>query len=237
MTQAQHLLGGCGLDSIWSAAPTHVRPVDGTVDLWLCQLDPHPSVLAPAGGNAWGRLLRLERHRARNIASRNAVKRILSMYLALPPDALCLEANLGQKPRLLGGTIEFSYGHSQSLMLLAVSPNVVVGADLECRLSSLSTGDVATRFFSREERLHLQTLPPLERDLAFYRAWVRKEAYGKALGIGITEDLLRLSITDVMGPNAQGDRLWDVRDIEVGADYAAAIVLESGTQIANRWLC
>ncbi len=73
-----------------------------------------------------------------------------------------------------------------------------------------------------------------ERTAAFYRCWVRKEAYAKAIGLG-----LRLPFDGFeVGVGPSSSTPWRVGiategptttcelvDVEVGADYAAAVAV------------
>lgn len=88
-----------------------------------------------------------------------------------------------RKPALAGAwaeRVQFNLSHSGSIALCATAP-VAVGADVE-RLRSPAPQAVARRF-SPSEIAWLQAQH--DPDAAFFRLWVLKESYLKALGVGL----------------------------------------------------
>ncbi|MFF2409889.1 4'-phosphopantetheinyl transferase family protein [Streptomyces sp. NPDC058092] len=101
--------------------------------------------------------------------------------------------------------------------------NTPVGVDME----RIPPPEQATRLGSElhpREAMELLALPAQDRPLAFARAWVRKEAYLKGLGTGLTRGL---SADDVgTGPApAQGLPGRLIADITLGRSRVAAIAV------------
>lgn len=73
-------------------------------------------------------------------------------------------------------------------MLTAVSSAGSVGVDLE-RVQPMDTGEqIIRQFFSDHDQKAYQSLPSDKRDISFFTAWTRREAFGKALGSGLAMD-------------------------------------------------
>lgn len=126
------------------------------------------------------------------------------------------------RPAVEGGAVHFSLSHSGGFALLAIA-GTPVGADVETVPSAGAVADVAA-VMHRVEITELEALQPPERPAAFARAWVRKEAYLKGLGIGLG----RAPSEDYVGTGgAPAARLagWSIADVAVGEDRAAAVAV------------
>jgi phosphopantetheinyl transferase (holo-ACP synthase) len=97
------------------------------------------------------------------------------------------------------------------------------------------TFDLAVRFFRPEEHPHLRRMLGAERDRAFYRMWVHKEACLKATGAGLTDlrecaailddsDVSDRRRGDVQTP-AQSINACRLLDLPVHRDYCAALAI------------
>lgn len=85
------------------------------------------------------------------------------------------------KPYLVGGELHFSLSHTKGAVCAAFSDEEV-GVDIERRDRRVSEA-VISRVLSERERLACSD------GEEFISAWVRKEAFLKRLGVGITRDL------------------------------------------------
>jgi 4'-phosphopantetheinyl transferase len=129
----------------------------------------------------------------------------------------------------------FNVSHSGERALIAVALGREVGVDVE-RLDPDRTGDaIARRFFSRAENAALARLQGRARVMAFYRCWCRKEAYVKARGDGLSLALDSFDVAVDAGadqgaslllatrPDAGEAARWDLRAVDVGSGYVAAL--------------
>ncbi len=119
------------------------------------------------------------------------------------------------KPFIKGGPC-FNISHSGSLVVVSFGKSDV-GIDLEeekqMDMTSLS------EYFHPEELEYIGT-PPI--DLSrFYKLWVRKEAFLKALGKGVMGNLMGMN--SLKSPILVGDKSWSIQTIEVGKGYHCAI--------------
>jgi 4'-phosphopantetheinyl transferase len=118
------------------------------------------------------------------------------------------------RPVLAGGP-SFSVSHSGGLALVALAPaDVLVGVDVEQVRRRANLDKLAARVLSPEELAQWRATPPAERLVAFLRQWTAKEAYLKALGLGIAT---RLADVDVR-PDG-----WTTMSLSVGEDARAHV--------------
>ncbi|GAU67589.1 4'-phosphopantetheinyl transferase [Streptomyces sp. NBRC 110611] len=125
------------------------------------------------------------------VISHAFLRRVLSWYVARPPDALRFTAGAYGKPRLDGPGAsprpEFNLSHCPGLALVGVATEPV-GVDVEAvRAGAPETG--VADYFHPAERRALAALPADRRRAAFYRCWTRKEAVVKAIGTGMSVGL------------------------------------------------
>jgi 4'-phosphopantetheinyl transferase len=132
-------------------------------------------------------------HRRRFIIGRGRLRQILSLYVALPPEALRFRYGAHGKPTLSPSRSRphFNLSHSAGMAALAIAA-CDVGIDIE-EIRPVDSA-VAERFFSTGENAALRALRGVDRRDAFYRCWTRKEAVVKAVGKGLS---LRLASFDV----------------------------------------
>jgi len=130
--------------------------------------------------------------------------------------------------------IEFNVSHSKDRLLVAVTAGRAVGIDIEFRRSGIHMDAIADRWFAPEEKTFFQCSETPEK--IFFDIWAKKEAYVKALGLGIFKELHsfcvpldndlgfpRIGISDADGLK---DEKWFFQPLEIGSAYAAALVSE-----------
>ncbi|MDF9816264.1 4'-phosphopantetheinyl transferase superfamily protein [Streptomyces sp. SPB162] len=126
------------------------------------------------------------------------------------------------RPAVEGGGVHFSLSHSGSVALLAFAATPV-GVDVETVPSADAVADIAA-VLHRAEIAELEALEPPERPAAFARAWVRKEAYLKGLGIGLGRDPSQDYVGTGEAP-AAGPAGWTIADVAVAENRAAAVAV------------
>jgi 4'-phosphopantetheinyl transferase len=166
---------------------------------------------------------RLPRDRERFIACRSVLREILSTYLSIDPRRVEFTSNPHGKLAVEG--LYFNLSHSDDLAIIAVSRTREVGVDIERIRSDVAAEAIAARFFSPAEAAALAGLPPEDRHKAFFRLWTRKEAYVKAVGLGLSIPLSSFEIT--IGERVEfrrGGEGWEIESFEPAPGYAAAVV-------------
>jgi 4'-phosphopantetheinyl transferase len=82
------------------------------------------------------------------------------------------------------------------------------------------------RVCSPAEAAALDILHGDERERAFMAIWTRKEAYGKAIGVGLGFEWSSTSFNpdDARLAGVPGE--WHARDVDLGVDVVATVVVE-----------
>jgi 4'-phosphopantetheinyl transferase len=122
----------------------------------------------------------------RFVVARGILRRLLSGFTGTAPDRLEFSYGHSGKPVLVDrDDIHFNISHSAELGLFAFAPDRPVGVDVENVRPVRRLLDVAQRFMSEEELRVLADTPADERNLAFLKSWVVREARLKAEGKGV----------------------------------------------------
>lgn len=184
--------------------------------------------------------LRFDQHRRRFVHAHAALRVILARYTGRPPSALSFVRGPQGKPALAGEPapdVDFNLSHAHELAVLAVVRGRRVGVDLERLDGRRDTPGLVQRYFSAREREALAAVPASGAQRAFYDCWVRKEAYLKARGEGLTRSLEGFSVSvapdddpvsvlDEDWPDPASD--WCMRPLAARSGYVAAAVASGG---------
>ncbi len=125
--------------------------------------------------------------------------------------------------------IDFSLSHSGAAIVSALAiaaaggERPAIGIDIERVDSKRNWQAIAERRFSLAERRSLRRYRDDDaRRLAFFRTWVRKEAFVKALGTGISTNFSRFDVATGAVPSLNGLRIegeerdrWTIRDLPI----------------------
>jgi 4'-phosphopantetheinyl transferase len=131
----------------------------------------------------------------RDFAAAHAlVRRRLSDYEALPPEAWTFERTAHGKPALPVAQageppLAFNLSHTRGLVACAVGRLADVGVDVEAVDRMADRQEVADRFFTREEIALLESVRGDQAAVRFTELWTLKEAYLKAVGVGLSRPL------------------------------------------------
>jgi 4'-phosphopantetheinyl transferase len=171
----------------------------GEVHLWITRLDRYLSpeivqrCLCTLNEAEKARFARFhfERDRRRFAVSHALVRYALSMHAKIGPTAWRFASGSDSKPHIVSDTdsvaLEFSLSHGGHLCACAVTKGTPVGVDVEdC---SRSADPSVLRLLAPSERAYVRSFEPAAQATAFYRVWTLKEAYVKALGIGLSVPL------------------------------------------------
>ncbi len=163
--------------------------------------------------------------RRRWIAARGVLRALLGGYLEQDPSALPLTREERGKPVLdpSGGSgLHFNLSHSGPLAVYALTEMCAVGVDVELvarRMGAAGRPDevaLAQRVLGGATAERLRKLEPRARRLDFLRAWVRHEAEGKRLGVGVGNT--------PMQARARSSRPW-IAELDLGRDAVGAVAL------------
>lgn len=128
------------------------------------------------------------------IVSHGVMRHLLANYLNCDPTSIRYHYNAYGKPSIPDEVIHFNLSHSGQLACLAVAMNPV-GVDIERMIPLDNYVALADHFLSKQERNWFENLAPSAQQLAFYRAWTRKEAYIKGIGLGLSYPVEQVTIS------------------------------------------
>jgi 4'-phosphopantetheinyl transferase len=130
---------------------------------------------------------RFPRDRRRFVVRRARLRQLLGTWVGREPETLRFTENSHGKPLLVGGP-HFSLSHSAEIMMLAIG-DAEIGCDVEWIDEALDWHPLAETLFTPTERTALAGLPPEAGRRSFFACWARKEAFVKALGLGLSYPL------------------------------------------------
>lgn len=161
---------------------------------------------------------RFEDDKKRTVASEMLARKAVDEWCNIPAESIVFDKTETGKPYAKGLPVEFNMSHSGNMVVCAVD-NKPVGIDIEkIRPIDLT---VARRICTDEELVYLFNYTPTEQDFAyttdyeiltrFFELWTAKEAYGKCLGVGISD--IRKPIPPLAQFNLQEEYIVSVYQI------------------------
>lgn len=174
-------------------------------------------------------------HRAKDrslyVAAHTMLRLILSGYTGLRPDKIILTAEPGRKPVLADGmpSIAFTLSHTEGCIAIAVSRSKHIGIDIEEKQAFVEWQSIAHHYFSPAEQKALQHSPD---DVAlFYTFWTRKEAFLKAIGLGLVDDLPGIDTSNLKGTFRLEDNrlekdtagIWHINTYPLEPDFCLSL--------------
>jgi len=123
------------------------------------------------------------RRRAEHLAGRALLRVALEDWTGTPALAHALRVTASGKPECVGGP-ELSVAHSHGAVVSALASEGRIGVDVESPVDGRRIAEISERYFAAEERRWVGSEPD-----RFYMLWVLKEAYLKALGVGLAGGL------------------------------------------------
>ena len=238
--------------TIWSPAPASLSLKASEIHVWRVDLEQPEDVVQQFRSTLEDDELyradrfHFEKDRRAFTVSRGFLRHVLGRYLSIAPEALRFAYGPYGKPALNGehknSSLRFNMSHSRAVGLVAVCDNKELGVDVEYIRPDFASEDIARRFFSPHEVAAFNALPTELRVAAFFRCWARKEAYIKAIGRGLSQPLDGFDVTlapEVAPALLRADEddasRWTLNDIEVGSDYAAALIVEGQISKIRCW--
>lgn len=171
--------------------------------------------------------------RERQTAAAALLRLVLAGYLSRDPGAIELTRTEHGKPMLPGGP-SFNLSHSGEWILIGIADEGRLGVDIEVVRPLSDLEALAGCTFAPDEVRALRALPQAERERAFFRAWTRKEAYLKAVGLGFS--LPPDSFTVSLGPGARSALLRSHDPAECASGWIVrSVAAPPATEIALAW--
>lgn len=186
--------------------------------------------------------LRTAELRQNFIAAHVVVRQVLGWALGCDPTTLVFDIDAHGKPHLRGHDLRFNLSHSGSHALVALGRVGRIGVDLEVRERLGDADRLAPRILAQVELDAFTALPLAERADALLRAWTRKEAVLKAIGLGLPGGMEHVILGDP--PHLVGDFTalpqlagLAVHDLPVDPAFVAAVALDrdAAAPLTIRW--
>jgi len=173
----------------------------GGLRLWHVDLDAHardvPLDGLSAAEHARAGRMAFSRDARRYLASRHALRTVLSAVLGETPESIEIEIDAVDKPRLARHSEpHFNLSHSEQIGLIALSWGDAVGVDVEVIRSIADASALVWSHFSPGERARWAGVSEPRRDAEFFRCWTRKEACLKSLGVGLAAAPSSIDVSD-----------------------------------------
>lgn len=168
------------------------------------------------------------------IRIRATLKKILASYLNIAVKNIVIKTGEFGKPLLESGLLYFNLSHTGNRLIVVVSNLGNVGIDLELKKERKNQTALVDKCFSATEIWYWNTLSEADKTYMFYRFWVRKEAFVKAVGRGIALGLNQCVVNPLKQdcflsiPASYGLASdWQIIDIPLAQEALCAVVTKS----------
>ena len=171
----------------------------------------------------------------RYLAGRWFLRQVLGSYLEIAPGSILFQYSPSGKPALTQACnpqgLQFNLTHSLALALVAVARKCRIGIDLEFVRAIPDTELIVERFFTPKEQTYWRDAAIEQKNQAFFTLWTAKEAYLKALGLGLGRSpetvTIPLPAQDAVIRTWQEDgTAWHLENFSPAEGYLAAVVVE-----------
>lgn len=219
-------------------ARSGVSAVHWTRAHWTESDLPDQAALRELIGRDWDRFALLRRGPRRELfaVSRLLLKHAAAAALQTEPEYLELGYSLYGRPFIQGcDQLDVSLSHSGGLILLGLTTVGAIGVDVEPVDRHLDFGGADRHLCTPPESAAVQELPAAGRGEALLRLWTLKEAYTKALGLGLRLPFDEFGFTlDEDAPvllSADGDPFpdpaWRFTTAVIARSHRAALALRT----------
>lgn len=235
----------------WTVPSRHPRLPPAVVHVWTSSLRASPVRLGALAAflsrdeRERADTFRDPRHRDRFIVAHGVLRSLLGRYLDVAPAEVRFKVGQFGRPELNQPREDcsFNVSHCQDMALIAVVRSGAVGIDVERVDPAIDARALAADYLSGDEQADLSTAPPAELPLRFTRCWTRKEAYVKALGVGLSRPLRDFGVVPVSGstdrfrilPDPGGEQPIHVLDLIASRQWAAALALPAHCVDVEMW--
>jgi 4'-phosphopantetheinyl transferase len=175
---------------------------------------------------------RFARDHRRFVVRRGRLREWLGEQVGERPERLAFSTGPHDKPALAHGP-HFSLSHSAEWMMAAFA-DVDIGCDIERIDDAIEWRPLADHLFAPAERAALAGFTEPGGRIAFFDCWARKEAFIKAIGLGLSHplDAFTVSVGDNPGISENG---WAIAASAPRPGYAGAVVArDDGTPLTIR---
>jgi 4'-phosphopantetheinyl transferase len=155
-----------------------------------------------------------------------------------PPASWRFAAGPHGKPALAhsGSPLTFNLSHARGLVACAVAAGGDVGLDVEPITRATNWRGIASRYFSPAELAEIDRAQPANQATRFFELWTLKEAFVKALGVGLSQPLSAITFSaerpDAIGftpPSDVAAAVWQFGLYTPTPAHRLAVAVSDGT--------
>jgi len=237
----------------WANAAPNGIISSNEVHVWrFCQEETHSQIETLQGILSPDELARsekfhFEKDRKKFILTRGTLRNLLGSYLGKDPQQVRFNYTSFGKPFLAidseNDNIRFNLSHSGEVVLYAITRNQKIGIDIEQVRDHTDVMAIAKRFFSPGEIGELEKANKKNRTELFFRYWVRKEAFVKAMGKGVSFPMERLDVSSLneispiikVTEENNETACLNIQELLPGDGYVAAIATEANDPEISCW--
>lgn len=194
------------------------------IEIFTWRIQPRPDDAKILSTDERLRAARSARHEdgARFASGRATVRRILGKRLNLSPRTIKFQYGSHGRPEVREAPeLSFNLSHSGDRALLAVADGIDIGVDIERLRRGLHWRAIAERVLGAGERAELEAAVPGDDSARFLELWTVREAYLKAVGVGI--DALGRELPGFLHGNDR-EIGWRFARVPVDSGYTASVV-------------
>ncbi len=232
-----------------SFIPTHRNDLpypQSNIHVWLCPIEEIDD---------WGRIAaetriltateneriwqyRHDNRRKLALLSRVMLRHVLAAYGPHSPADWQFTHNAYGKPFLADDPqvqpLHFNLSHTREWVTIAITGPSPVGIDVERYTHPADWRALANRFYHPLENAWLSRFSDQEGCRPFVLCWTLKEAYLKAIGLGLGGGLARLQVIQIEPPEfryriADDRRDWGLFLAEIGSSHAMSVCSETSS--------
>lgn len=182
---------------------------------------------------------RFDADRRRFVVARGVLRHLLAERLGNEAIALSFAYGEYGKPRTTTTktNYHFNLSHSGEIALCALGGDRIVGVDIEKVKPIKRLGSMIDRCLVDAEKAQLLSLPICQQDHNFLQYWTCKEAYLKAIGLGLSQSMTTVEV-DLRSPclvavpqrRAAG---WQLQILDLPEGYVGALVVARRSMAEN----
>lgn len=164
------------------------------------------------------------------IIYRSLLRIILANHLKISPQDIEFSYTEKGKPFLTNSALNFNLSHTEDMIIYAVSAKKI-GIDIEKNDKKVKYEELAKRFFCTSEYQLIKQVSQEEKAILFYQFWTAKEAYLKAIGLGLSGGLNTIElaynkrwrapviVTPIIREN------WHLETLDINTNYCCNLVI------------
>jgi 4'-phosphopantetheinyl transferase len=189
---------------------------------------------------------RREEDRCHYLAAHALLRQMLTVHAGTAPQDWRFDAGPHGRPELAAGQtplpIRFSLSHTQGMVACAMTLERAIGVDVEATTRRATDIELVASHFAPHEIAMLKACAAERRWSLFLDLWTLKEAYVKALGLGLSArldafavepDPPRLRFTRV----GAGRPDWQLQLFRPSSRHRLAVALQAEANHAITWRC